>query len=470
MGIMGLRMGSGWPWAVLICVIVLSFLTDNTDGKTKTREESSSRRRRPEPEFDEYTSSEAKLLSVIFGRYKSYKKLARPVLNASSTMKVDFGISLIQILDFDEKNQMLSTLVWKKYQWKDEILTWDPKKYGGVDTIRLPAEKIWTPDIILYNNVGSPDVERHKDLMVVSSDGTVVWVPPVKYSSSCVVDMTDFPFDIQNCQMRFGSWSYDQKRLDPVFIKNREEIIIDDYVPNSEWEILTNAAIKHVIKYPCCEFPYADLTFKLVLKRKVTFHLRLILIPTVLLSAMSIAIFWIPPNRPDRTSIGLSLFSSFFLLLILIVNSSPATEDSSLGQYYIVIILMVSTGILLSVSNINISTSTRNMPVNIEKFFINWLGVLLCNRCKNLTPEEEALKRCDVEDINGRPDTNRGEHVALHEKPEPKTPKKTQSQLNQDKWLTFSLVLDRIFFMVALTVLIISFITIFPHPLRLFTL
>ena len=48
----------------------------------------------------------------------------------------------------------------------------------------------------LYS-VGSPDVERHKDLMVVSSDGTVVWVPPVKYQSSCVIDMTDFPFDSQ---------------------------------------------------------------------------------------------------------------------------------------------------------------------------------------------------------------------------------------------------------------------------------
>ncbi len=147
-------------------------------------------------------------------------------------------------------------------------------------------------------------MERHKDLMVVSSDGTVVWVPPVKYASSCVVDMTDFPFDIQTCQLRFGSWSYDMKRLNPIFIKEREEIILDDYVPNSEWRIIDNAAIKNVVKYPCCEHPYADLTFNLTLERKVTFHLRLILIPTVLLSGMSVAIFWIPPNRPDRTGLG----------------------------------------------------------------------------------------------------------------------------------------------------------------------
>lgn len=156
--------------------------------------------------------------------------------------------------------------------------------------------------------------------MVVSSDGTVVWVPPVKYQSSCVVDMLEFPFDLQTCELRFGSWSYDVKRLNPLFIEQREEIILDDYVPNSEWEIVNNSGKKNVIEYPCCEHPYADLTFKLTLQRKVTFHLRLILIPTVLLSAMSVSIFWIPPTRPDRTTLGKSflfLYCRVYLICIL---------------------------------------------------------------------------------------------------------------------------------------------------------
>ena len=88
---------------------------------------------------------------------------------------------------------------------------------------------------------------------------------------------------------------------------------MDDYVPNSEWEITSNKGQKNVIKYPCCEQPYADLTFEILLNRKVTFHLRLILIPTVLLSIMSVAVFWIPPHRPDRTSIGQDFSTSNFI-------------------------------------------------------------------------------------------------------------------------------------------------------------
>ena len=35
--------------------------------------------------------------------------------------------------------------------WKDMLMTWDPENFGGVDNVRVPARRIWTPDIVLYN-------------------------------------------------------------------------------------------------------------------------------------------------------------------------------------------------------------------------------------------------------------------------------------------------------------------------------
>jgi len=36
-------------------------------------------------------------------------------------------------------------------------------------------------------------------------DGQVLWIPPAIYMSSCGIDITHFPFDIQTCHMKFGS-------------------------------------------------------------------------------------------------------------------------------------------------------------------------------------------------------------------------------------------------------------------------
>ena len=44
---------------------------------------------------------------------------------------------------------------------------------------------------------------------IVSSNGDVLWVVPAMIKSSCKIDITYFPFDIQHCPLKFGSWTYD---------------------------------------------------------------------------------------------------------------------------------------------------------------------------------------------------------------------------------------------------------------------
>ena len=31
------------------------------------------------------------------------------------------------------------------------LLQWNSDDFGGVEEVRVPIEKIWTPDIVLYN-------------------------------------------------------------------------------------------------------------------------------------------------------------------------------------------------------------------------------------------------------------------------------------------------------------------------------
>ena len=63
----------------------------------------------------ENVSKEKALIKCLLERYKLYTTVGRPVTNTSDIISVDFGLSLIQIMNVDEKNQVLETNVWYTY-------------------------------------------------------------------------------------------------------------------------------------------------------------------------------------------------------------------------------------------------------------------------------------------------------------------------------------------------------------------
>lgn len=49
-------------------------------------------------------------------------------------------------------------------------------------------------------------------------NGLVVWQPPAVYKSSCAIDVEFFPYDVQTCVLKLGSWTYDGFKVRVVFL------------------------------------------------------------------------------------------------------------------------------------------------------------------------------------------------------------------------------------------------------------
>ena len=158
----------------------------------------------------------------------------------------------------------------------------------------------------------SSSVGKTQDLTnamaVISSDGSVMWIPGQLVQSSCQLEIYNFPFDTQECHFKYGSWTYDGFQLDLVFSSDKEEIDLNDYKESSGWEIVGHPAVKNTIYYPCCPEPYPDITFTLKIKRKAAFYAVTLILPCKLLSIMTLVIFWLPGNSGEKINLGRNLF------------------------------------------------------------------------------------------------------------------------------------------------------------------
>ena len=121
--------------------------------------------------------------------------------------------------------------------WNDYNLKWDPAEYGNITSIRVTSSQIWIPDLILYNSADDSFDTTAKVNAVLYSDGTVSYLPPGIFKSTCQIKIQDFPFDEQSCEVKFGSWTYDE---DSVNLTNKsDQAQLDSYIINGEWHLLS---------------------------------------------------------------------------------------------------------------------------------------------------------------------------------------------------------------------------------------
>lgn len=105
--------------------------------------------------------------------------------------------------------------------------------------------------------------------------------------------------------MNFGSVRYPKEELemDTYFGEGTSLLHIADHLPNQEWLIVD--AQSKLVDVDREGKIYQEVRMVLLLKRFSGFYFQFIIIPTLMLATLILTIFFIPPERPDRTSLGI---------------------------------------------------------------------------------------------------------------------------------------------------------------------
>uniref|UniRef100_A0A8C4SI93 Cholinergic receptor nicotinic beta 3 subunit b n=1 Tax=Erpetoichthys calabaricus TaxID=27687 RepID=A0A8C4SI93_ERPCA len=434
-------------------------------------------------DFISLAETEDALLQNLF---RGYQKWVRPVLHSNDTITVKFGLKISQLVDVDEKNQLMTTNVWLWEEWTDHKLRWNPEEYGGITSIRVPSETIWLPDIVLYENADGRFEGSLMTKVIVKYNGTVMWTPPASYKSSCTMDVTFFPFDRQNCSMKFGSWTYDGNMVDLILLD--DHVDRKDFFDNGEWEILNATGMKGNRKDGLYAYPF--ITYSFILKRLPLFYTLFLIIPCLGLSFLTVLVFYLPSDEGEKLSLSTSVLVSLTVFLLVIEEIIPSSSKviPLIGEYLLFIMIFVTLSIIVTVFVINVhhrsSATYHPMSPWVKSLFLQKLPKLLCMRGHtdryhypeiDLNSPDVKLKTTEKKrPLSGKEDenkvllallekaTNSVRYISRHVRKE-----HFIREVVQD-WKFVAQVLDRIFLWVFLTVSIFGTILIFTPALQMY--
>ena len=115
----------------------------------------------------------------------------RQVPGNRTGLDVEVSINFFRIFSVDQKTGQADLAVWFRQKWFDPRLEWDPANWNGTDTLYVwmgkggPDGEIWSPDMELYNAVGSIQDSLTKTYAVVKSNGEVKWSRPGRLKVLC---------------------------------------------------------------------------------------------------------------------------------------------------------------------------------------------------------------------------------------------------------------------------------------------
>lgn len=295
--------------------------------------------------------------------FNDYNPDVRPTLEYQHTLLVNVSVNLIALHSLEERSQTLSATIWIDLEWTDVHLTWNRSEYNNIQSIIVPADKIWNPDICVTNEV------TNNKCLVRSDDGkallehngkvTIWWNKEVK--TGCDVDISQYPFDTQNCAIKIGTWySVDEKiKLE----RKSDKLDLDNYSPNEEWDIV----FSNVTEIPVeDELNFTDLKFSMVIDRRPLFYLYSTVLPILLLSVLNMVCFVVPVESGEKIGMTMAIFLTFAVFMSMISSNIPRSSEHvfKFGIFMTMHLLMSGLTIIVEVLVTNIYYKPKDMKMN----------------------------------------------------------------------------------------------------------
>ena len=232
----------------------------------------------------------------------------------------------------------------------------------------------------------------YKTNVVLQSSGQNNWASPALFKTVCAIDVTYFPFDMQTCSLKFGSWASSSEEI--TMCPENSTGKSDQYVDNGEWDLIDVNSKRSVVQYHYAAFD--DVTVTVVIGRVYfTFCVNLI-IPCFLISTMIFLGFILPPECGERIGLSITVLLAMTVFQQLTSNIFPSFDFPLLGQYYFATSVEISISLVATTIVLNFTArKNKKMPRWLVTLLLNWMArtVFLRKTVQRSCPKPSKRKR-----------------------------------------------------------------------------
>lgn len=328
-----------------------------------------------------------------------YNKDIRPVASFNDTLDVTIGLAVQNIESFNQIEETIQLNIWLRKYWKNSLLQWNTSVYD-ISQLTLDNEEVWTPDVELINAATKPDIYTLKGGMYLYSDGSMLWSMPSVYKFSCALQLEMFPFDTQDCSLKFGSWTYDNSMmtLKPHGTQSTQIDVLDSF-SHSEWQLERYYVSTYNETRDCCGDLLFDINEYHFLLSRYTHYYKLNMGMTISLVVVSFIIMLIKPDNLSRTGTAVFIPLTILALQLTIADKIPVVGYYTLmDQFFLTcfitsMIVSIESGIVYTMI-----TSKSSTIFTMFDRFIDYNAILKrmrdnkIARIKTETTHEEFIK------------------------------------------------------------------------------
>nr|XP_061807394.1 5-hydroxytryptamine receptor 3A-like [Nerophis lumbriciformis] len=262
-------------------------------------------------------------MSALTGLYS----MTRPVKDYKKQTVVTLEVVLYAILDVVKIDQTFVPYVWIFTSWQNDHISWDPDRFCGIKNISLPTELLWKPDLTIEEMI-ERDKAPPSPHLIITSGGQVQVQNDQVLLSTCKMQIYQFPFDHQSCNLTFKSVVHSVEELRLLHLLNSAEVTNWSrkvMCTKNEWLFDDMTVMNKTVNVFGVQQDI--IVYTISMKRRPLLYIINFLLPILFFLALDLASFFISDFGGEKLSFKVTMLLAVTVMQLLLNEILPSSSN-----------------------------------------------------------------------------------------------------------------------------------------------